>query len=144
VTRRIRILSDGKPGHANQSIGLARAIARRTNATVDLVNITQKYFPHRLVTAAATDQHPEPDLIIATGHRTHIPLLWAAQQSKAKTIVIMKPSLPSSLFDYVIIPAHDRVSGKNIISSKQNLLISIGLSQTHGVHRKDFSMKYKN
>lgn len=38
---RIRVLSDGRPGHENQSIGLAQAVQRRlggeTAATVDVV-----------------------------------------------------------------------------------------------------------
>jgi len=37
--RTIRIISDGRPGHENQSAGLAAALARRTGATVQQVRL---------------------------------------------------------------------------------------------------------
>src|SRR4029079_10015541 len=35
----IRVISEGRPGHENQSVGLAEAIARRTGAEIEVVRI---------------------------------------------------------------------------------------------------------
>ena len=50
-----------------------------------------------------------PDLIIGAGHRTHLQVLVARKLfPKAQTLLIMKPSLPSNLFDIIIAPKHDK------------------------------------
>lgn len=50
---------------------------------------------------------PDPDLIIGAGHDTHLPMLCAGRARSGKTVVLMKPGLPVSWFDYCLIPAHD-------------------------------------
>lgn len=35
----IRVISEGRPGHENQSVGLAEALARRTGAEVEVIRI---------------------------------------------------------------------------------------------------------
>ncbi|MFA6959813.1 MAG: ELM1/GtrOC1 family putative glycosyltransferase [Opitutaceae bacterium] len=105
----IRVLSDGRPGHENQSIGLAEALRRRTGATVELLRIapTNRIW-RRLAFAQAVQKGGRvPDLIIATGHRMHLPLWVAAAKFKCRSVVIMSPSLPRWLFDLCLIPQHD-------------------------------------
>lgn len=111
---RIRVLSDGRPGHENQSVGLALALERRCGATQELVKLDpQAPLWTRMRAASATgvvqgeDARATPDLVIATGHRTHLPLWWAARRLGARSIVIMRPSLPAFCFDLVIAPRHD-------------------------------------
>jgi mitochondrial fission protein ELM1 len=48
-----------------------------------------------------------PDLVIAAGHRMHLPLWWAGRRFGAKTVVIMTPSLPQMCFDLALVPQHD-------------------------------------
>lgn len=49
-----------------------------------------------------------PDLIIGAGHSTHIPVwLMGRRYRQAKTLIVMKPSLPLSWFDFVMMPEHD-------------------------------------
>ncbi len=130
VLRHIRVLSDGRPGHENQSVGLALALARRTGATHEVVKVDPKASVWARMRAAAalsgmgvppmgsgTNEHgrdaraTKPDLVIAAGHRTHLPLWWAARKFGARSVVIMKPSLPLAFFDLALVPRHDAAEG---------------------------------
>jgi len=109
----IRILSDARPGHENQSFGLAEALRRRTGADVQCVRLDLK----KGMFARITQAHQvgvglaKPQLLIAAGHRTHIPLLLATRYFGAKSVVIMKPSLPTWFFDLCLVPRHDLGGG---------------------------------
>ena len=46
-------------------------------------------------------------LVISAGHRTHLPLWWAAKNAGARSVVIMRPSLPAVFFDLALVPRHD-------------------------------------
>lgn len=103
----IRILSDGKPGHLSQTTGLARALVELAGGTVTVTDLSGKRFWKRLTTSIKRHGEPTPDVIIAAGHHTHLPLLLAAKRFRAVSILCMKPSLPTSLFDLCVIPRHD-------------------------------------
>lgn len=148
-SRRIRVLSDGRPGHENQSVGLALALARRTGATHEVVKLDPAANVFARMRAAAgaaggtggrrnhgrdarataeegTDHGRDAratategtnhgrdarattaGLVIAAGHRTHLPLWWAVRRLGARSVVIMKPSLPLACFDLALVPRHD-------------------------------------
>ncbi|MEO7100899.1 MAG: ELM1/GtrOC1 family putative glycosyltransferase, partial [Luteolibacter sp.] len=74
----IWLLCDGKPGHENQSLGLADALARRVSCEVLRISLAGKRgLIHRVKSAlAASVGFPKPDLIIGAGHATHFALLW--------------------------------------------------------------------
>jgi mitochondrial fission protein ELM1 len=103
--RHIRVLSDGRPGHENQSVGLAQALARRTGAAYEIVRIDPS--AGLLARTRMASRPGLVDLVIAAGHRTHLPLWWAARRVRARSVVIMKPSLPLALFDLCLLPRHD-------------------------------------
>lgn len=106
--RMIRVLSDGRPGHENQSAGLAAAIAGRTGAAVETVQVTgHGYFARFRRAVATTWGNPKPELLIATGHATHLPLRHAADRFGAKSVVIMQPTWPKAWFNLCLVPAHD-------------------------------------
>lgn len=107
------IISDGKPGHLNQSLGLAEAL-KRANPEI---RITTKPALSRWQALAAllSKQLPDtsassqpPALLIGAGHRTHFSLLAYGRATGAKTVLLMKPSLPVKWFDLCLIPRHDR------------------------------------
>lgn len=113
----IRILSDGKPGHVNQSLGLARAIAARIPADIEQVDLTGGLIS-RIRQALRTPTGDRPDLVISAGRRTHIPLAVSARRFSAKSIVIMRPSLPQRLYDLIVVPEHDDlVDGGKILTT---------------------------
>ncbi len=118
------LLGDGKPGHENQSLGLAEALARRGPCEVHRISVAGKRGLITRLKAAiqASAGLPKPDFIISAGHATHLPLLWLARKHHAKSIVLMSPSLPASWFDLCIVPSHDFPNG----SKKANLILTRG------------------
>ena len=118
------LISDGKPGHENQSLGLAEAICPRVPGEIHRIELTgSRGMVGRLRSAAsAAHKLPKPDIILAAGHSTHLPLLWLARKHRAKSIVLMRPSLPLSLFDLCIAPAHDFPSG----CARPNVILTRG------------------
>jgi mitochondrial fission protein ELM1 len=108
----IRVLSDGRPGHENQTIGLAQALAARTSARVEVVRILGGPYPQRFFRAAAQSSgQPPPQLVVGAGHATHLPLLYAAWRFQARSVTVMKPTWPTRWFDLCLVPAHDSPRG---------------------------------
>lgn len=104
-------VSDGKPGHDNQSRGLVAALARRRSVQE---HVLEPLDARRAVWHLLRRRYPEaealpsPDLIVGAGHATHGALLAARRARGGRTVVLMRPSLPLSWFDLCVIPAHDR------------------------------------
>ena len=106
------VVSDGKPGHANQSLGLAEALARAVPTDLHTLPALPAW---RAWLAWLTKRLPiapvgAPDLIVGAGHATHATLLAARRAHGGRTVVLMKPSLPRSCFDLAILPEHDGVA----------------------------------
>ncbi|MHB1145469.1 MAG: mitochondrial fission ELM1 family protein [Thiobacillus sp.] len=106
------IVSDGKPGHLNQSLGLAEALARATPTEIH----TLPALPAWRAGLALLLQRfpgpplPAPDLIVGAGHATHLTLLAARRARGGRAVVLMKPGLPRRCFDLCIVPRHDGVA----------------------------------
>jgi uncharacterized protein len=103
----IRVISEGRPGHENQSVGLAQAIARRTGAEVELIHIPAVWSLWTRARAALVESKGSPQLVIGAGHKVHLPLCFAARRFRAKSVVIMEPTWPKRWFDLCIKPQHD-------------------------------------
>jgi mitochondrial fission protein ELM1 len=106
-------LLDGRAGHENQVIGLSEAFSRRVSVECFDIQIRapQRGFRSLLPGRLNTSDHlPKPDFLIAAGHSTHFAVLALQRRFGGRSIVIMKPTLPTSLFDICLIPAHDEVS----------------------------------
>ena len=113
--------SDGKPGHDNQSLGLADALQRRLSVALYEVPVlprqsawlewlSGRFPPGRLL--------PDPWLFIGAGHATQIPMLAARRARGGRAVVLMAPVLPGRLFDLCVIPEHDRPrSAANVIET---------------------------
>ncbi|MEW5768914.1 MAG: mitochondrial fission ELM1 family protein [Pseudomonadota bacterium] len=115
-------LSDGKPGHDKQSLGLCHALARLTPARcIDIrVHGGWKALVHWLAGRFPEGRHlPRPQLLVGAGHATHLPLLAARRARGGKAVVVMRPSLPLGLFDLCLIPEHDRPPRRgNVIATR--------------------------
>lgn len=108
----IWIVNDGKPGHLNQSMGLAEALLRADPGSLHVIPTLAgwramlmwlfKYSPYKTL--------PPPDLILGAGHATHLTLLAARRVHGGRALVIMKPSLPRRWFDLCIVPEHDGIA----------------------------------
>lgn len=116
--------TDGRPGHDNQSLGLARALGERADVSVFNIDAGQcrgnirnwllRRFPQgrRL---------PAPTLLVGAGHGTHLPLLAARRAFGGRTVLLMKPSLPVRWFDLCLVPAHDEPEAAD------NILVTEGV-----------------
>lgn len=115
----IWIITDGKPGHFNQSLGLVEALQRRiANLTWQKVPAMSLWQSFRFALKHKRDRMP-PKLVIGTGHQTHITLLLLSKLIAIPSVVLMKPSLPLKWFDLAIIPEHDSPKARdNTIVSK--------------------------
>lgn len=110
------IITDGKPGHINQSLGLVEALYRK------IPSITWQEIPRmsvwQSIRFALEHKKQAPKLIVSAGHRTHLTLLILSKIMCVPSIVLMKPSLPLSWFDLCIIPKHDSPpASSNIIKT---------------------------
>lgn len=105
----IHVLSDGKPGHENQSFGLAEAIGRLRPVRVSKIALGGVRGPFaRLKKAFAETKHlPAPRLLIGAGHAVHPSLLALSRRHDVPCVLLMKPTLPVALFDLCLIPEHD-------------------------------------
>lgn len=105
------LVTDGKPGHENQSRGLAEALARATPTAIHLYPTLPAWHAWLawLFKSLPGQLPPIPDLIIGAGHATHMTLLAARRAQGGRAVVLMKPSLPRRCFDLCILPQHDGV-----------------------------------
>ena len=114
----------------NQALGLAEAVARLTPSTIEVKRVRWRpafdWLPVALkapwMLASGTPFPAEdqawPDLWIATGRAT-LPLsLSARRMSGGKTFVVQTqdPRLDPALFDLVVAPAHDDLTGDNVVA----------------------------
>ena len=109
----IRILSDGKQGHLNKSLGLAQALISKAGGTVETVDLQELSLLGKIRKVVSGSDIPRPDLFISAGHATHIPLICARHHFKTRAVLCMKPTLPCSFFDLCLIPRHDLDSGRD-------------------------------
>ena len=115
---------DGKAGHRNQVFGLTDALGRITSVDCQDIDVStalcgmKSLFPGRIRSLSSLRR---PSLLIGAGHTTHIPLLAARHHFGGKATILMKPSLPLSLFDLCLIPAAD-----NLKRIPHNVIITEG------------------
>lgn len=103
----ILVLGDGKPGHLNQSFGLAEALARRTPVRHRKLTLDHRLGLRECWRLYRHAPEPRPDLVLAAGHRTHLALLAITRGADIPGVLLMKPSLPARLFDLCLVPRHD-------------------------------------
>jgi mitochondrial fission protein ELM1 len=120
---RILILSDGKPGHENQSYGLAEAIGRIRPVEISLIRLAglKGFFSRIRHARDELAKLPAPRLLLGAGHAVHTSLLALSRKTGAPSVVLMKPSLPASFFDLCLVPEHDlemRQPSRNVVPTK--------------------------
>ena len=101
---------DGKPGHERQTEGLLRALSEFVRLTVTVVPVSGGIFcwATKLRKILKRRENP-PDLLTGAGHKTHFPMILCLLFTKAKSAVLMKPSLPRCFFDFCVASSHDGV-----------------------------------
>ena len=104
-------LTDGKPGHESQSLGLVEAFADRVETEMRTLRAPGVMASLGCLCTGGfplAASHPDPDLIIGAGHATHLGLVAARRARGGRAIVLMTPTLPRRCFDLCLIPEHDQ------------------------------------
>ena len=101
---------DGLPGHEKQSDALVAALSSR--ADLDVLRISWPLEGSDFFSNSMRGGN-SPDLLVGAGHSIHVPLLRAKWKYGAKAVLLMKPTLPTFLFDLVLVPKHDRLMLKH-------------------------------
>lgn len=127
-------LCDARPGHEKQTLGLVQGLQSLVPVQVFDIQLYATaggpfdFAALRRALALARDQ--PPDLIIGAGHGVHLPMLWLRLRRGGRSVLLMRPSLPASWFDLVMLPEHDaRVTARNVLRT-QGMLCPVPLSLT--------------
>ena len=111
--------SDGKPGHMKQTDGLLQGLEQIAKLSCHEVAVGEST---NVTVSEQIKKLDSPMLLIGAGHATHIPMIWSRLRFDCKTVVLMKPSLPASWFDMVLLPQHDRsYSLGNVVRTEVSL-----------------------
>jgi mitochondrial fission protein ELM1 len=111
----IWLILDGKRGHEKQIEDLVFSINKKIKANITKIkkiSFLNTFLNFMRIGNDSCKYYPRPDLIIAAGHQTHLDALQKKIRYGGKIILIMKPSIPSFLFDLIIIPSHDNIFWK--------------------------------
>jgi mitochondrial fission protein ELM1 len=137
LPRVVWVISDGKPGHLNQSLGLAEALARATPTEIVILAALPAWraWLALLLKRFPGTSSPAPDLIVGAGHATHPTLLAARRAHGGRAVVLMKPSLPRRCFDLCILPRHDGIAGDAHTLVTEGALNRIRPASVRDAHR---------
>lgn len=132
MTLNIWLILDGKRGHEKQIEDLAFCITKRIKTNIIKIkkkNVLHVFFNFISIGNDPCKSLPLPDFILASGHQTHFDAIQKKNRYGGKLIIIMKPSLPSFLFDLIIMPAHDKKKNGNnifVINNSINKITNLG------------------
>lgn len=138
----ILVLSDGKPGHYNQSLGIIDSM-KDIHAEVRQIKFKKKWRDNtlRVITRLAyqininyklikallkwslesssfheLQELGHFDAVISTGSSVAAPNFWLSRIIGAKSIVCTRPSpIGINPYDLVILPEHTKLQGKNVV-----------------------------
>lgn len=137
--RVVWLVTDGTPGHRAQLEGLLRALMRYADIDAHWLEPLSRgaalfaCFTKRFPPGASL---PAPHFIAGCGHATHLSVLAAKRAfgstCHARSILLMRPSLPVSLFDLCVIPQHDKPAARSNVIATRGVLNTARAS----VHQK--------
>lgn len=130
-------VSDGKAGHRSQALGLYQAMQRQSKAEVTFQEIPLDQLPLLNLCTACFARKIDgitqpPAFIVGVGSHTHLRVwLLGKIYPQAKTVILMKPSLPMGCFNYAVIPEHDGVAASDRVIVTKGALNPIVNQQRH-------------
>ncbi len=121
------VLTDGRPGHISQTLGLAEALTR--DPIIKRIGLRTPYRQaspflgwaggRALAQGSADIAPPWPALIVTSG-RSAIPIALAIRRAtggKTRLVNVQDPGYFRGRFDLIVVPEHDRLSGPNILGT---------------------------
>lgn len=146
------VVEENLLGTENQCLGVANALG--LDAEVKHFTLRSpwkqlspffRFWPEKSISNSQTFfSEPLPDIVIAAGRKAVMAALAIKKLSNGTTFVIFlqDPKIPSSNFDIVIAPSHDKVAGNNTIHT------IVGLHNVTPAkideHKKMFEKKYQH
>ncbi len=121
------VVSDGKIGVETQCLGLAEALG--ANPIVKRIQVQRPWrwlpplwAPNPLASLGPKKDRlapPWPDFLIASGRQSVAVSIAIRRMSAGSTLTvqIQNPAVDPALFDAIVAPRHDRLSGPNIIET---------------------------
>ena len=127
VTDEIWVLTDGRPGHISQTLGLAEALT--STPVVKVIGLRapfRQFSPflgwaggRALTENSARIKAPWPKLVITSG-RSAIPIALSIRRASRKAtylVNVQDPGFCRRRFDLIVVPEHDKLTGRNILST---------------------------
>lgn len=119
------VLTEGHIGMENQARGLAEAMGADPVVKRLYPRFPWRILPPRLWPSPLRAPGPDgdalappwPDVLITCGKRATAPsvAIRKASGGHSFTVHIQDPPMPASAFDLVVVPAHDRLRGPNVL-----------------------------
>ena len=127
----IWVILDGKQGHENQTKALLFSLRKLADLKVKFFFASGLLINLWNILIKRNKQLSSPDLIIGAGHNTHYDILLKKLMYGGRSIVIMKPTIPTLFFDLSIIPKHDHIFYKKKIFQTNGPLNNIVNQKKH-------------
>ena len=125
------VLTDGKTGMVSQAMGLAEAVGFDIVTKTIRPGAPWKWLPAGLwpdgASGVAAGSDPidgePPDLIVSCGRHAVGPALWLKRRHRERCFLahVQHPRAKTSCFDLIVAPAHDDLSGPNVIKISGSL-----------------------
>ena len=119
------VVTDGKIGLVGQAKGLAEAVGFPIVAKTIRPSAPWRWLPTALWPPGASGigrgsdpmDGPPPDLLISCGWHAVGPALWMKRRHRGRPFLvhIQHPRVRPERFDLVVVPAHDGLSGANVL-----------------------------
>jgi uncharacterized protein len=122
----IWVVTDGKIGIVNQAVGLAEATGFPFTEKIIALRKPWRWLPANFWpsgtfgTSSEGDQlePPWPDIVISCGRQSVGPARAVKAASGAFHVHIQHPRMSISSFDLLVVPAHDRLAGENVVATR--------------------------
>ncbi|MFC3153091.1 mitochondrial fission ELM1 family protein [Litoribrevibacter euphylliae] len=118
TTINVCFVTDEKPGHKNQLLGLEQSLKLQVNIVSQWVSVSDVSvsWGDVLFKRLNLQLSQVPDIVVGAGSATHKLVLAIKRKFKCFSVLLMKPSLiPISCFDALVIPEHDNPPDKSSI-----------------------------
>ena len=146
--KRLLILSDGKPGHENQSIAFARHLGydydlSRVNFRSRLGKGCSYLLDRARIYSAglfnAEIEHGEYVAVVAAGSGTYYPCRTLAKRLRCKSVAIMLPKGYQLDFDIIIAQEHDEPP---VLTNVISLPVNLSYVEPQGMVKPQVGKKY--
>ncbi|MFD2264851.1 mitochondrial fission ELM1 family protein [Lacibacterium aquatile] len=117
----IWIIADPKAGTIAQAVGLAERLGGASRIIEAVGRFPWRYLPARLwwnprKALTVSLDGPPPNLVIAAGRSAVAPAA-ALRGPNTRVVALLDPRMDPEKFDLVICPQHDRLRGRNVLTT---------------------------